>query len=267
MRAHPRHRRPFVLQAGPPFASVEKETTTRIRARNEGDACRTPPVPAYGLPTLSAFTNDFRRFKGQNCKTPHLDACINAWNLLIEHCGDLKFDEVTPGHIFEFLHVRMRASNKPWAAKRALGFDKSVLREAFGLARTSGLMTAPNPVDAMEVDPSLPKEEEAKHKKPRYPFTGKQLTRLFASSWYDPANSSDFRGQMPVCGSGRQLRDAEFRATNGPDGSASDRRVRDLTAAQLTPAPRGQTADYHGWHWPASCGPSKPGCDGRRAAQ
>jgi hypothetical protein len=34
-------------------------------------------------------------------------------------------------------------------------------------------------------------------------------------------------------------------------GSASDGRERDCTATQLTPAPRGQTADFRGWHWPA----------------
>ena len=68
--------------------------------------------------------------------------------------------------------------------------------EAFGLARTSGLMTAPNPVDAMEVDPRLTEAEESKHRKPRYPFSALQLNKLFASGWYNPSNISDFRGKM-----------------------------------------------------------------------
>lgn len=38
-------------------------------------------------------------------------------------------------------------------------------------------------------------------------------------------------------------------------GSASDNRAPDLTAAQLTSALRGPTADFRGWHWTAKTGP------------
>jgi len=44
--------------------------------------------------------------------------------------------------------------------------------------------------------------------------------------------------------------------TNVSSGSASDSREREFTAAQLTPAPRRQTADSHGWLWTAICRPS-----------
>jgi hypothetical protein len=37
-------------------------------------------------------------------------------------------------------------------------------------------------------------------------------------------------------------------------GSASDSGARDLTAAQLTPAMCGQTADFCRWHWTATSG-------------
>jgi len=178
------------------FAAVEKEAAARIQARNRGDASVTPALPPYRSATLSSLVEPYREFKAQRSQRPHVDACVHAWSLLTDHCGDLPFDAVTASHIFNFLHDRMRAAQKPWSERRALGFGKSALREAFGLARTSGLMTAPNPVDAMEVDPRLTEAEEAKHRKPRHPFTAAQLNKLFASSWYDPTNARDFRGKM-----------------------------------------------------------------------
>ena len=41
---------------------------------------------------------------------------------------------------------------------------------------------------------------------------------------------------------------------NVGSGSTSDSTKRNLTAAQLTLAPRRQTADCRGWLWTATCG-------------
>jgi hypothetical protein len=54
--------------------------------------------------------------------------------------------------------------------------------------------------------------------------------------------------------SDRQLCGDEFGFMSVADGSASDSRARGLTAAEPTPALRGQTADFSGWHW---CGRSR----------
>lgn len=178
------------------YAAVEKEACARILARNQGDESPTPSLPAYRPPTLSLLTEEFRAYKAQKSKRPHVDACVNAWMLFVAHCGDVLFDSVTPSHIYDFLQARMHATEKPWSEARALQFGRSVLREAFGLARVRNLMTKPNPVDGMEVVPTLSSEEEAAHRRPRYPFTGDQLNKLFASSWFEPANRSHFRGKM-----------------------------------------------------------------------
>jgi integrase len=178
------------------FAAVEKEANNRIKARNDGEHCPTPQAPPSRLPTLSSVTEAFRAHKAVKVKSKHLDTLVHAWELFVEYCGDIPLDTVTPGHIYEFLEARMSASEKPWSEARALQFGKPTLREAFGLARTRNLMTRPNPVDEMEVAPSLPAEEEAKRKHPRYPFSSRQLNALFVSSWYDPQNEAHFRGKM-----------------------------------------------------------------------
>jgi len=51
-------------------------------------------------------------------------------------------------------------------------------------------------MDGFETFPSLSKEEESAHKKPRYPFTTKHLNALFASCWYDPNEDRAFKGKM-----------------------------------------------------------------------
>lgn len=178
------------------FAAVEKEAHSRISARNSGEYTPTPAAPPYRLATLSAVTDIYHTHKAIKVKSKHLDTLVHAWELFIEYCGDIPLDSVTSGHVFEFLEARMTSSDKPWSEARALQFGKSVLREAFGLARTRNLMTRTNPVDDMEVPPSLSPDEEAKRKQPRYPFTTKQLNALFASSWYEPDNEEQFRGKM-----------------------------------------------------------------------
>src|SRR5690606_34571874 len=99
-------------------------------------------------------------------------------------------------HIYDFMLDRLHAAHKPWSEQRAKSFGKRTLREIFGFARTRGLMTVPNPVDALEVFPTLSKADEASRKKPRHPFNSSQLNTFFSSEWYDPYNSNQFRGKM-----------------------------------------------------------------------
>jgi len=87
------------------------------------------------LVLLSSVTEVYRDYKAPSCGKSHLGALVNAWNLFIEHCGDIPLDSVTPGHVYEFLQARMQAEHKPWSGMRALQFGRPVLREIFGLPR------------------------------------------------------------------------------------------------------------------------------------
>ena len=84
---------------------------------------------------LSSVTEVYRDYKAPSCGKSHLGTLVNAWNLFIEHCGDIPLDSVTPGHVYEFLQARMQAEHKPWSGMRALQFGRPVLREIFGLPR------------------------------------------------------------------------------------------------------------------------------------
>ncbi len=178
------------------FARVEKEAQSRISRRNEGEDTETPAPPRATLHKLSDVTKPFEEFKSINVEKKHLSTTLNAWKLFIDYCGDIPLDSVTSAHIYDFMHHRMYASTKPWSESRAKTFGKRVLREIFGFARTKGFMTISNPIDALEVFPSLSKSDEASRKKPRYPFTRTQLNALFASEWYDPKDENRFRGKM-----------------------------------------------------------------------
>lgn len=145
---------------------------------------------------LSDVTDAFRKYKAPRSGNKHLGTMLNAWRLLIEHCGDISLDSVTPSIIFGFMEARMHAPKKAWSESRAKTFGKHTLSEIFGFARTTGLMSSENPVDAMEAFPTLTAAEEASRQNPRYPYTSKQLNTLLASAWFDPANTTDFRGKM-----------------------------------------------------------------------
>ncbi|CAN7252751.1 hypothetical protein [Rhizobacter sp. LjRoot28] len=142
------------------------------------------------------MTDAFRKYKAPRSGNKHLGTMLNAWRLLIEHCGDISLDSVTPSIIFGFMEARMHAPKKAWSESRAKTFGKHTLSEIFGFARTTGLMSSENPVDAMEAFPTLTAAEEASRQNPRYPYTSKQLNTLLASAWFDPANTTDFRGKM-----------------------------------------------------------------------
>ena len=179
------------------FASVEKKAQRLIALRNAGEDAATPPAP-LGTVThvLSEVTEPFREHKAVRSGGKHLGTTLNAWKLFIEHCGDIPLNSVTTTLVFGFMEARLHASSKAWSEGRAKTFGKRSLAEIFGFARTKGLMSAENPVDAMEAFPSLTAAEEASRLNPRFPYTTKQLNTLLASAWYDPTNTADFRGKM-----------------------------------------------------------------------
>jgi len=177
------------------FAAVEKDGAHRMRERNQGNSPPSPPVPTR-IMLLSSVTEAYRKYKAPSCGESHLGTLLNVWILFIEHCGDIPLDSVTPGHVYEFLQARMHADHKPWSGMRALQFGRPTLREIFGLARTRNLMTRSNPVDEMDVPPPVNEADEAKHQKPRFPFTTKQLNTIFSSAWYDPTDTKSFTGKM-----------------------------------------------------------------------
>lgn len=187
---------PLFTQLARRFAGVEKEAQRLIALRNEGEDAETPAPPRPVGHVLSDVTERFRAYKAPRAGTKHMGTMLNAWALLIEHCGNIPLDSVTPGLIFDFMEARLHARLKPWSEGRAKTFGKRTLSEIFGYARTLGFMTAENPVDAMEAFPSLTAAEEASRQNPRFPYTSKQLNTLLASAWYDPTNTTDFRGKM-----------------------------------------------------------------------
>lgn len=107
----------------------------------------------------------------------------------------MAFDSVKAVDVYAFLEARMRAEVKPWSMSRAHGIVKRSLREVFDLARTWGLMSGENPIIALRVLPRLSPAEERARSRPRYPFTGFQLTTLYRSDWYDPT-ATRWRGKM-----------------------------------------------------------------------
>lgn len=177
------------------FAKVEQEAQKNIELRNQGEGTETPQTRDIGI-SLSAITDVFREHKGIKSGTSHVRTMLNAWGLFIEHCGDIAFDSVTPGHIFEFMEARMHSKIKPWSEARAKNFGLRTLREFFALARAKRFMTIANPADDLETFPALSKEEEESRTRPRYPFTAPQLNTLLTSDWYDPTNRRQFTGKM-----------------------------------------------------------------------
>lgn len=178
------------------FAEVERDGAGRLLRRTEGEAVATPTRPAIkGAAMLSAISEPYREYKRQNSGAKHLGTSLNIWSRLIAHMGDVPLASVKGADLYEFLEARMRAADKPWSMKHAHGLVKRTLREAFGLARTRGLLEGANPVDDMEVMPMLTAKEERARKKPRHPFTDSQLTTLFTSDWYR-AGADRWRGKM-----------------------------------------------------------------------
>ncbi|MFG6490280.1 hypothetical protein ACG04R_26650 [Roseateles sp. BYS78W] len=177
------------------FAEVELEATRRVLNRNQGEGAPSPEEPRPVGACLSALSEPYRDFKRQRSGGKHTGTSVHVWLKLIDHLGDVPLGAVKASDLFEFLEARMRAPVKPWSMKHAHGFVKRTLREVFALARTRGLLEGANPVDDLDVLPSLTSKEEKARRKPRHPFTDSQLSTLFASDWYRP-DSTRWRGKM-----------------------------------------------------------------------
>ena len=177
------------------FAEVELEATRRVMSRNRGEGAPSPEEPRPVGACLSALSEPYREFKRQRSGGKHTGTSVHVWLKLIDHLGDVPLSAVKAADLFEFLEARMRAPVKPWSMKHAHGLVKRTLREVFALARTRGLLEGANPVDDLDVLPSLTPKEEKARRKPRHPFTDSQLSTLFASDWYRP-DATRWRGKM-----------------------------------------------------------------------
>lgn len=177
------------------FAEVDIEGAQRILSRNRGENALSPAEPRPVSACLSAITEQYREYKRQHSGGKHTGTSVNVWLKLIEHLGDVPLNAVKASDLFEFLEVRMRAPIKPWPMKYSHGVVKRTLREVFALARTRGLLDGANPVDDLDILPTLTAKQEKAQGKPRYPFTDSQLSTLFQSRWYRPG-SARWRGKM-----------------------------------------------------------------------
>ncbi len=177
------------------FAEVELEATGRVLRRNQGEPAATPEAPSPVGACLSAMTELYRNYKQRHAGHKHSGTSVHVWAKLIDHMGDVPLSSVKAPDLFEFLEARMRAPVKPWSMQHAHGLVKRTLREIFALARTRGLLEGSNPVDGLEILPTLTQKEEKARRKPRHPFTDAQLSTLFGSEWYRP-DSTRWRGKM-----------------------------------------------------------------------
>ncbi len=177
------------------FAEVELEAGRRILRRNQGESAATPEVPSAASACLSSMTQLYRDYKQQHSGDNHAGTSVHVWSKLVDHLGDVPLSSVKASALFEFLEVRMRAPVKPWSMQHAHGLVKRTLREIFALARTRGLLEGSNPVDDLEILPTLTQKEEKARRKPRHPFTDAQLSTVFSSEWYRPG-STRWRGKM-----------------------------------------------------------------------
>ncbi|KQZ34310.1 hypothetical protein [Massilia sp. Root1485] len=177
------------------FAEVDIEGARRVLSRNRGEGAPSPAEPRPVGACLSAITEQYREYKRQNSGGKHTGTSVNVWLKLIEHLGDVPLNAVKASDLFKFLEVRMRAPIKPWSMKHAHGLVRRTLREVFALARTRGLLDGANPVDDLDILPTLTAKEEKARRKPRYPFSDTQLSVLFQSEWYRP-DSTSWRGKM-----------------------------------------------------------------------
>lgn len=119
---------------------------------------------------------------------------FSIWQRFIDYSSNKPLDLIASADVFNFLESRLDAKEKPWSYKYASGRAKSVLREAFGLAKSLNLI-ASNPVDELDVLPKISKKEEEGRRKPRFPYKTNHLNILFLSDWYNP-DSTNWRGKM-----------------------------------------------------------------------
>ena len=109
---------PLFIRLARSFASVEKDAQRLIAQRNAGEDAKTPSPPQSVRHVLSDVTEPFREYKSPKAANKYVGTMLNAWTLLIEHCGDIPLDSVTPGLIFGFMEARLHATSKAWSEGR-----------------------------------------------------------------------------------------------------------------------------------------------------
>lgn len=176
------------------FAATEKQVQHILQLRNQGEAVDFPK-PELAKARLSAMVEAYTSHRQHNVGRKTFTTNLSIWQRFIDFSGDTPLDTVTSNSIYCFLEDRIQAEKKPWSQGYAHGRVKNALKEFFALARTLNLMSAPNPVLALEILPKLAPELVAKQNKPRSPYSTEQLSALFASDWYDPA-ATHWTGKM-----------------------------------------------------------------------
>lgn len=176
------------------FATVERDAQQIIKRRNNGDDAPFP-TPESGKDVLSSMLEKYAQHRHGVVAPKTISKNLSIWHRFIEFKGDVPIDSVTSGDLYNFLKARLNASTDAWSQGYVDGHGKRALKDMFALARALSLSTAPNPVEALEVTPKLPKEEQEARCQPRFPIKAPQLSALFESDWYDP-DASHWTGKM-----------------------------------------------------------------------
>jgi integrase len=187
------------------FAAAEKLAMSKLSARNSGEDVATPSEPdefvlaktnpSRSMASVSLMTPLYEEHKSKTVGWQTVSKNVSIWQRLIEFTDDAPLDSLKSNHIYYFLEARLNAAQDPWSVGYTHGPACRALDEIFSLARTLGHMTAPNPVREMETKPTIRKEENAKRKNPRYPFTTQQINQIYQSNWYDP-RATQWTGKM-----------------------------------------------------------------------
>ncbi len=119
---------------------------------------------------------------------------LSIWDRFVEYTNNKLLPAVTSADIFNFIHSRLHAADKPWSHSYATGRAKRAIFEAFALAKTLNLVEK-NPVAELEIVPKISAKEEESRRKPRLPYKAHHLNSLFSSEWYNP-DSPNWRGKM-----------------------------------------------------------------------
>lgn len=178
------------------FAKVERRAQEFIAARNRGDEIEISIPDNQSGPRLSSIIDEYVKHKTPSVNGPKpISMAVSIWKKFIDFKGDVSFDEVTSGDVYDFFSARLNATHKPWSQGYVDGHAKRCLREFFSLAKTRSLMEAQNPVSGVEMMPKLSLQEQKKRKKPRYPFSPAQVSQLFNSDWYK-VDTKSLRGKV-----------------------------------------------------------------------
>lgn len=152
-----------------------------------------PAPPPPPRPRLSAVTPIYEERLKKIVQRKTRTTRLSWWNRLVDFCHDMPLEDVTHNHLFDFFKNRLEMADDNWTMDTC----NKVRREfvvVFALADVSKLPNN-NPAAALVFMPEISPKEDKKRKKPRHPFSDKQLNTIFASEWYDP-ESEKMRSRM-----------------------------------------------------------------------